>query len=96
MDAPIKVAGADALNMPMPGADGKLVVDFDDLFVPAKPGEEESGDEGSGSAEASPEVPGGIPSPTPVDVSPSGSAAEPLPEPGIPEVRHVPLRNRRW
>jgi hypothetical protein len=79
MDAPIKVAGADALNMPMPGADGKLVVDFDDLFVPAKPGEEESGDEGSGSAEASPEVPGGIPSPTPVDVSPSGSAAEPLP-----------------
>ena len=23
-------------------------------------------------------------------------AAEPLPEPGIPEVRHVPLRNRRW
>lgn len=75
MDAPIKVAGADALNMPMPGADGKLVVDFDDLFVSAKPGEEESGDEGSGSAEASPEVPGGVPSPTPVDVSPSGSAA---------------------
>lgn len=75
MDAPIKVAGADALNMPMPGPDGKLVVDFDDLFVPAEPGDEEIGDEGPGSAEAPPEVPGGMPSPTPVDVNPSGGDA---------------------
>lgn len=82
MDAPIKVAGADALNMPMPGADGKLVVDFDDLFVPAEPGEEEAGDEGPGSAEAPPEVPGGMPSPTPVDANPSGSAAPAAPAPG--------------
>lgn len=82
MDAPIKVAGADALNMPMPGPDGKLVVDFDDLFVPAEPGEEEPGDEGPGSAEAPPEVPGGMPSPTPVNASPSGSAAPAAPAPG--------------
>ena len=71
--APIKVAGAEVMNMPMPGPDGKLVIDLDDLFVPAEPGSETS-DEGSGSAEAPAEIPGGMPSPTPVDVNPSGSA----------------------
>lgn len=70
--APIKVAGAETMNMPMPGPDGKLVIDLDDLFVPAEPGSE-TPDEGSASAEAPPEVPGGMPSPTPVDVNPSGS-----------------------
>lgn len=79
MDAPIKVAGADALNMPMPGPDGKLVVDFDDLFIPSEPGDE-AGDEGSGSAEAPPEIPGGLPSPTPVDANPSGSASAGAPD----------------
>jgi hypothetical protein len=71
--APIKVAGADVMNMPMPGADGKLVIDLDDLFVPSEPGSE-TPDEGPASAEAPPEIPGGMPSPTPVDVNPSGSA----------------------
>lgn len=71
--APIKVAGAEVMNMPMPGPDGKLVIDLDDLFVPAEPGSE-TPDEGSGSAEAPAEIPGGMPSPTPVDVNPSGSA----------------------
>lgn len=75
-DAPIQVGGADALNMPMPGPDGKLVVDFDDLFQPAEPGDEGgAGDEGSGSAEMAPEVPGGMPSPTPVDVNPTPADA---------------------
>jgi hypothetical protein len=73
-DAPIQVAGADTLNMPMPGADGKLVVDFDDLFVPAEPGEDTaSGEEGPASAEVGPQIPGGLPSPTPVDVNPAPS-----------------------
>lgn len=71
--APIKVAGAEVMNMPMPGPDGKLVIDLEDLFVPAEPGSE-TPDEGSGSAEAPAEIPGGMPSPTPVDVNPSGSA----------------------
>lgn len=75
-DAPIQVAGADALNMPMPGPDGKLVVDFDDLFIPSEPGDDEgSGDESPGSAELAPEVPGGLPSPTPVDVNPTPADA---------------------
>jgi hypothetical protein len=75
-DAPIQVSGADALNMPMPGPDGKLVVDFDDLFTPAEPGDDTgAGDEGSGSAEMAPEVPGGMPSPTPVDVNPTPADA---------------------
>lgn len=81
-DAPIKVGGHE-LNMPMPSADGKLVVDFDDLFVPAEPGE---GDADAALAPGSvdslatapsttpPEMPGGMPDPTPVDVNPSGSA----------------------
>lgn len=73
-DAPIQVSGADSLNMPMPGADGKLVVDFDDLFVPSEPGEDASaGEEGPASAEVGPEIPGGMPSPTPVDVNPAPS-----------------------
>lgn len=75
-DAPIQVTGADSLNMPMPGADGKLVVDFDDLFVPSEPGEEAgvaAGEEGPASAEVTPEIPGGLPSPTPVDVNPAPS-----------------------
>lgn len=71
--APIKVAGADVMNMPMPGADGKLVIDLDDLFVPSEPGSE-TPDEGPASSEAPAEIPGGMPSPTPVDVNPSGSA----------------------
>jgi len=71
-DAPIQASGADALNMPMPGPDGKLVVDFDDLFTPAEPGDDTgAGDEGPGSAEMAPEIPGGMPSPTPVDVNPT-------------------------
>lgn len=70
--APIKVAGVDAMNMPMPGADGKLVIDLDALFVPSEPGSEVP-DEGPASAEAAPEVPGGMPSPTPVDVNPSSA-----------------------
>lgn len=78
MDAPIKAAGADALNMPMPGPDGKLVIDFDDLFVPASPGDEEPGDEGSASAASTPEIPGGMPSPEPVDVNPAPGS-----EPGV-------------
>ena len=75
-DAPIQVTGADSLNMPMPGADGKLVVDFDDLFIPSEPGEEAgvaAGEEGPASAEVTPEIPGGLPSPTPVDVNPAPS-----------------------
>lgn len=76
-DAPIQVTGADALNMPMPGPDGKLVIDFDDLFIPAEPGEtEETGDEGPASA-ASLEVPGGMPDSTPVDVNPAPTGADP-------------------
>ena len=71
MDAPIQVAGADALNMPMPGADGKLVVDFDDLFVPSEPGDGTEGDEGPASAAAPLDVPGGMPDQTPVDVNPA-------------------------
>jgi len=74
-DAPIQVAGGDALNMPMPGPDGKLVVDFDDLFVPSEPGEEPEGEEGPASAEVAPEVPGGMPSPAPVDVNPTPAGA---------------------
>lgn len=75
-DAPIQASGADALNMPMPGADGKLVVDFDDLFVPSEPGDDSgSGEEGPASSEVTPEVPGGMPSPTPVDVNPAPSDA---------------------
>ena len=70
-DAPIQVTGADALNMPMPGADGKLVVDFDDLFVPSEPGDDTEGDEGPASAAAPLDVPGGMPSQTPVDVNPA-------------------------
>jgi hypothetical protein len=74
--APIQVAGTDSLNMPMPGPDGKLVVDFDDLFVPVEPGEDSvAGDEGPGSAELAPEVPGGMPSQTPVDVNPTPADA---------------------
>ena len=74
MDAPIQATGADALNMPMPGADGKLVVDFDDLFIPSEPGDDTgAGTEGPASAEAEPEIPGGMPSPTPVDVNPTPS-----------------------
>jgi hypothetical protein len=76
-DAPIQVTGADALNMPMPGADGKLVVDFDDLFVQKEPGDlSNSGDEGSGSAAAPLEMPGGLPSTTPVDVNPTPNAVD--------------------
>lgn len=72
MDAPIKATGADALNMPMPGPDGKLVIDFEDLFVPSAPGDDVgSGDEGAASAASTPEVPGGLPSATPVDVNPA-------------------------
>jgi hypothetical protein len=74
MDAPIQATGADALNMPMPGPDGKLVVDFDDLFIPSEPGDDTgAGTEGPASAEAEPEIPGGMPSPTPVDVNPTPS-----------------------
>lgn len=103
-DAPIKATGADALNMPMPGPDGKLVVDFDDLFVPSEPGDEAGeGDEGSASASATPEVPGGMPSNTPVDVNPTpdgmtpatGDASDPAmsaPPPGEGEgVMDAPL-----
>lgn len=82
-DAPIKVSGAEVMNMPMPGPDGKLVIDLDDLFVPAEPGAE-TPDEGSASAEAPPAMPGGMPSPTPVDVNPSGSAPEEAPAPEAP------------
>jgi hypothetical protein len=68
---PIQATGADTLNMPMPGADGKLVVDFDDMFVLSEPGDDSAvGMEGPASAELSPEVPGGIPSAEPVDVNP--------------------------
>ena len=75
-DAPIQVAGADALNMPMPGADGKLVVDFDDLFVASEPGDDSGmGEEGPASSEVTPEIPGGMPDPTPVDVNPAPSDA---------------------
>jgi len=89
MDAPIKVTGADALNIPMPGPDGKLIVDFDDLFVPVEPGEE-TGDESSGSAEA-PNVPGGMPSPTPVDVNPAGGNAGVTPVPGTETIGNSEL-----
>jgi hypothetical protein len=75
MDAPIQVTGADGLNMPMPGADGKLVVDFDDLFVPSDPSEDEMGDEGPASAAAPVEPPGGMPDETPIDVNPAPTDA---------------------
>lgn len=53
-DAPITAGGADAMNMPLPGPDGKLVVDFEDLFTATdEPGEIEA-DETSASAETSP------------------------------------------
>lgn len=89
--APIKVAGAEVMNMPMPGPDGKLVIDLDDLFVPAEPGSE-TPDEGSASAEAPAEMPGGMPSPTPVDVNPSGSPepAEQEMAPPMPPVAEEP------
>jgi hypothetical protein len=75
---PIQATGADTLNMPMPGADGKLVVDFDDMFVPSEPGDDSAaGMEGPASAELSPEVPGGIPSAEPVDVNPLPAGATP-------------------
>jgi hypothetical protein len=75
MDAPIKVTGADSLNMPMPGPDGKLVVDFDDMFVPSEPGDDSaSGEEGAASAATPPSPPGGLPSTTPVDVNPAPSS----------------------
>jgi hypothetical protein len=80
-DAPIQATGADALNMPMPGADGKLVVDFDDLFIPSEPGDDTGmGTEGPASAEAEPEIPGGMPSPTPVDVNPVPSDTTTTPD----------------
>ena len=77
-DAPIQASGTDNLNMPMPGPDGKLVVDFDDLFIPTEPGDETgNGDEGPASAAAPLSPPGGLPSTMPVDVNPAPEAPMP-------------------
>lgn len=89
-EAPIKAVGADTLNMPMPGPDGKLIIDFDDLFIPSEPGEDMTGDESPGSSEAPAEIPGGLPSPEPVDVNPA-PGADPVGASMAPDAATPPL-----
>lgn len=96
-DAPIKLSndGDDSLKMPLPGPDGKFVVDFDDLFVSGGTGSDSLSalaDTGPASAEQgmmqTGEVePGGAVTSEPVDVSPTVPASpESPPSPTSPEM----------
>ena len=53
-DAPIKPSGEEMMNMPLPGPDGKLIVDFEDLFTPTDDTAQEVPDESPASAETMP------------------------------------------
>lgn len=75
---PMGTSGGDIMNMPMPDSEGKLVVDFDDLWVPVPPGTEPDAaieDQGAVSAStSSSSPPGGLPGTEPVDVMPAPMA----------------------
>lgn len=82
-DAPIKPSGEEMMNMPLPGPDGKLIVDFEDLFTPTDDTAQEVPDESPASAETMPAagVEGELTPELPV---PPSSAGEAVPPEGAP------------
>lgn len=72
-DLPIQPSGTDLMNMTVPDSDGKIVVDFDDLFVP---GQDVAANPAPAATEPSP-APEVVPAPETAGPGPEASAELP-------------------